>query len=284
MPEIGFELPSSEGFPIRGRLSLSPRSRGRAVVCVHGFKGFSRWGFWPDAALRLARAGFHAIRFDFSHAGIGEDGSSFTETALFESGTFTQEADDLRRVLLAFGGPRPPGGGRVDARRLGLLAHSRGSVSAMAAAASPKLGIRSVVLWNPIGRVMRWDAVAREQWRADGFWETANARTGQLFRMGIDLLDDAEANGEPLDPERNAARVEVPVLTVVGPDDTSVSPQEGRAIARAVPGPLSTLREILGAGHTLGAVHPFTGAPPPLEAAFEATLSHFFSTIPEEGP
>lgn len=283
MPEIGFEIPSSEGLPIRGRLAISPRSRGRGVVCVHGFKGFSRWGFWPDAALRLVRAGFHAVRFDFSHSGVGEDGQSFTETALFESGTFTQEADDLRRLLLAFGGPNAPGGGRVDARRLGLFAHSRGSVSALAAAAAPKLGIRSVVLWNPIGRLMRWDEAAREHWRTDGFWETANARTGQLFRMGVDLLDDAEANGESLDPERNAARVEVPVLTVIGSDDTSVSPEEGRAIARAVPGPLSTLREIQAAGHTLGAVHPFTGPSPELDAAFEATLRHFSDTISEEG-
>jgi pimeloyl-ACP methyl ester carboxylesterase len=282
VPELTFEVPSSEGLPIRGRLAVAPRSRGRTVVCVHGFKGFGRWGFWPDAALRLVRAGFHAVRFDFSHSGLGQDGESFTETQLFESGTFTQEADDLKRVLTALSSSAAPGGGRVDPRRIGLLAHSRGSVAALAAAAAPKLGIRSVVLWNPIARLMRWDAEASERWRADGFWEVANARTGQLFRMGLDLLDDAEANGEALDPERNAARVEVPVLTLVGTEDTSVSPEEGRAIARSVPQPLSSLKEIP-AGHTLGAAHPMTGVSPTLEAAFDATLRHFSATISEEG-
>jgi pimeloyl-ACP methyl ester carboxylesterase len=284
MPEIPFEIPSSDGLPIRGRLAVSPRSRGRTIVCVHGFKGFLRWGFWPDAAARLVRKGFHAVRFDFSHAGVGEDGESFTETALFESGTFSQEADDLRRVLLAFAGAEPPGAGRVDATRIGLLAHSRGSVAALAAAAAPKLGVRSVALWNPIARLMRWEKETRARWRSDGFWEVANARTGQLFRMGVDLLDDAEANAESLDPERNAGRVEVPVFVVVAGNDTSVSPDEGRAIAAAVAKPLASLREISGTGHTFGAAHPFSGATPELNAAFEATLWHFLRTMEEKAP
>lgn len=282
MPDISFELKSSEGLPIRGRLALSPRSKGRTVFCVHGFKGFARWGFWPDVAARLVRKGFHAVRFDFSHAGVGENGESFTEIALFESGTFSQEADDLRRVLLAFSAPDAPGGGRVDSTRIGLLAHSRGSVAALAAAATPRLGVASVALWNPIARLSRWDDETRLAWRADSYWEVANARTGQVFQMGVELLDDAEANAEGLDPERNAARVEIPVLTVVATEDTSVLPAEGRAVAQAVPTPLATLREITGAGHTFGASHPFTGPTSALEAAYEATLSHFSSTIPEE--
>src|SRR5215471_14867609 len=125
MADVVFDLKSSEGLPIRGRLALSPKSQGRTIIFVHGFKGFSRWGFWPDFAARLVRRGFHCARFDFSHAGVGENGESFTETALFESGTFSQEADDLRRLVLGFGAPDPPGDGKVDPARIGLLAHSR---------------------------------------------------------------------------------------------------------------------------------------------------------------
>jgi alpha-beta hydrolase superfamily lysophospholipase len=283
MADVVFDLKSSEGLPIRGRIALSPKSQGRTIICVHGFKGFSRWGFWPDFAARLVRRGFHCVRFDFSHAGVGENGESFTETALFESGTFSQEADDLRRLILAFAAPDSPGAGRVDPARIGLLAHSRGSVAALAAAAAPRLGIASVALWNPVARLLRWDAETCALWRKKGYWEVANARTGQVFRMGVELLDDAEANAEGLDPERNAERVEIPVLTVVATEDTSVLPSEGRAVAQAVPGPLATLREIAGANHTFGARHPFAGVPPELEAAYEATLTHFADTIPEEG-
>jgi alpha-beta hydrolase superfamily lysophospholipase len=282
MADIPFELKSSEGLPIRGRLSLSPRSAGRTVVCVHGFKGFLRWGFWPEISARLVRKGFHCVRFDFSHVGVGADGESFTETALFESGTFSQEADDLKRLLRAFAASDPPGEGRIDPSKIGLLAHSRGSVPALAAAAMPRLGIASVALWNPIARLARWDEETRALWRKKGYWEVANARTGQVFRMGVELLDDAEANGEALDPERNAERVEIPVLTVVATEDTSVSASEGRAVAQAVPAPLATLREITGANHTFGAGHPFAGPTPELEAALEATLTHFANTIPEE--
>lgn len=275
--EIMFEIPSADGLTIRAHLALAPESRGRAVVCVHGFKGFSAWGFWPETSRRLVAAGFHALRFDFSHAGVGLDGETFTETAIFEAGTFSGEASDLDTLLRAL---PEASEGRVDPRRVGILAHSRGSVAALAAAAARRA--RSAVLWNPISHLMRWDEATRARWRAEGYWQVANTRTAQVFRMRPALLDDAEANAGALDPDRNAARAEIPILTVVAREDGSVSPEEGRRVARSVPAPLGSLREIGETGHTFGATHPFSGTGPPLEAALAATLDHFSRTLPEE--
>lgn len=248
------------------------------VVCVHGFKGFKDWGFWPTVSSRLEDVGVATVRFNFSHSGIGEDREGFTETAAFESGTYSREIEDLRAVLSALDSGRLPGGHAAPAR-VGLLAHSRGAVAALAAAASPEFPVRSVALWNPVASVMWWDDEARRRWREKGFWEVINARTGQAFRMRTDLLDDAERNADRLDPRGNAAKLEVPLLVVVAMDDESVPPAAGRSLARAVPVSLGSLVELPATGHTFGATHPPSTSAPALELAIAATARHFSATL-----
>ena len=41
-----------------------------SVVICHGSSGSKDWGFLPELADRLARAGFAAVSFDFSDAGV----------------------------------------------------------------------------------------------------------------------------------------------------------------------------------------------------------------------
>ena len=206
------------------------------VVCIHGFKGFKDWGFWPEMASRLGAAGYGVVRFNFSHSGIGADLETFSEVGLFESGTYTREVEDLREVLSRLTERRLPGSEGLDVSRVGLLAHSRGSVSALAVAASGEFPVRSVVLWNPVSSVLWWDEETRRRWREAGFWETVNSRTGQVFRMKTALLDDAEQNRERLHPAVNAGRLRVPLLAVVAAQDETVPAAAGRRIATAAGG------------------------------------------------
>ncbi len=90
-----FSFPSGEGLPIRGDLHSPGRPGAPVIVCIHGFKGFKDWGFWPHAASRLREAGYGVVRFNFSHSGIGADLETFSEVGLFESGTYTREMEDL---------------------------------------------------------------------------------------------------------------------------------------------------------------------------------------------
>jgi alpha-beta hydrolase superfamily lysophospholipase len=152
-----FSFQSSEGLPIRGDLHSPDRRGVPVVVCIHGFKGFKDWGFWPEMASRLGAAGYGVVRFNFTHSGIGADLETFSEVALFESGTYTREVEDLREVLSGLTERRLPGSEGLDVSRVGLLAHSRGSVSALAVAASGEFPVRSVVLWNPVSSVLWWD-------------------------------------------------------------------------------------------------------------------------------
>ena len=272
-----FLLTTDEGLPIRGDLHVPESRRGRVVICVHGFKGFKDWGFWPEIARRLCDAGYSVVRFNFSHSGIGEDLQTFSEPELFETGTYSREVDDLRRVVRAISRGDLPGSDELDRSRPGLLAHSRGAVSALALSADQAAA--AVALWNPVASVMWWDPETRRRWRQTGGWPVVNTRTGQTFSIRTDLLDDAETNAAALDPIQNAARTDVPLLVLVAADDESVAPESGRRLARAAPAERASLRELPGTGHTFGAAHPWKEAPAAFEAAFAATLEHFDRTL-----
>jgi pimeloyl-ACP methyl ester carboxylesterase len=270
---LPFSLASDENLPIRGDVD-APAARGPVVVCVHGFKGFKDWGFWPETARRLSDAGYCVVRFNLSHSGVGEDFQSFGETRLFESGTYSTEVADLRVVIAAIQAGELPSADRMDASRIGLLGHSRGSISTLVVAASGEFPVRSAVLWNPVSRVLWWDEKERRQWRENGYWEVVNARTHQVFRISTVLLDDAETNREALDPVGNAGRLGIPLLVVVASEDESVPPENGKRLARAAPAGSGSVAEIAGTGHTFGAVHPFAGATAALERAIQATREH----------
>jgi len=273
-----FSFLNHEGLPIRGDLFSPDNLPAPVVVCIHGFKGFKDWGFWPEMASRLRGAGYGLVRFNFSHSGIGADLETFSEVALFESGTYTREVEDLREVLSGLTERRLPGSDGLDVSRVGLLAHSRGSVSALAVAAAGEFPVRSVVLWNPVSSVLWWDEETRRRWREAGFWETVNSRTGQVFRMKTALLDDAEQNRELLHPAVNAGRLHVPLLAVVAAQDETVPAAAGRRIATAA-GRFGSVEEIAATGHTFGAAHPFTAPTPALEEAIRVTREHFDRTI-----
>ncbi|MGH7538277.1 MAG: alpha/beta hydrolase family protein, partial [Gemmatimonadales bacterium] len=68
-----FRLTGADGGPLRGDVRAAGGDRPAVVIC-HGFKGFKDWGYFPKAAERLARSGFAAVSFNFSGAGVGEDG------------------------------------------------------------------------------------------------------------------------------------------------------------------------------------------------------------------
>lgn len=274
-----FSLLTEERLPLRGDLHLPETEGAPVVVCIHGFKGFKDWGFWPIVASRLAGAGLAAARFNFSHSGVGEDLQTFSNPHLFETGTYSREVEDLRLILRELVARRLPGSNGLDTGSIGLLAHSRGAVAALAVAASKEFPVRSVALWNPVARVIWWDEATRSRWRETGFWEVVNARTRQVFRMRTGLLDDAEQNAAKLDPAGNAALLDVPLLVLVAADDESVPADSGRSLARAVAPPRGTLVELPGTGHTFGATHPPGEIPAPLEQAVALTERHFARTL-----
>ncbi len=272
-----FTLDSRLGDPIHGDLRLpdGPGPHPVVVVC-HGFKGFKDWGFHPWLGTRLAQAGLAAVHFNFSRNGVREADGDIEDLDAFRRNTLSIERDDLDTVLdvLLEGTLGAP----LDPARLGLAGHSRGGgVALLGAAERPE--VKALSTW---AAVSRFDRIADETtlaaWRRAGVYEVLNSRTGQVLPMGVEFLDDVLGNLDRLDLLAAARRLDVPWLLLHGTADETVPFAEAEALARASKGAVR-LVPIDGGGHTFGAVHPFAGPTPHLEAAAAATLDHFRAVL-----
>ncbi len=93
------------------------------LIFVHGFKGFKDWGFGPYLAKYFSEKGYFVITFNFSHNGIGEGNTEFTELDKFAENTFSLEIEELNEIIDAyfcsfFGG--------ISGKGIGITGHSRG--------------------------------------------------------------------------------------------------------------------------------------------------------------
>ncbi|TVR67771.1 MAG: hypothetical protein EA422_00150, partial [Gemmatimonadales bacterium] len=243
-----------------------------AVVLVHGFKGFRRWGFFPHLAQRLVEDGHTVVAFDFSLNGVGEGGLDFDELEAFARNTFSRELAELRQVVEALRGGSLPG---PVPQRIGLLGHSRGG--GIAVLGARELGVDALATWASVATFQRWDEATRRRWKEAGRIHVANARTNQEMPLDVTLLDDVEENGERLDIEGAAAALDVPWLIVHGDGDEAVPVAEAERLSRAAPE--AHLEVIAGAGHTFGATHPFSGESEHLGQVLSLTREHFRTAL-----
>jgi NAD+ synthetase len=269
MERIPYVLAAGPHGPLRGDVYLPDHTRGAPVVVgCHGFKGFKDWGFWPETGRRHAEAGLVLVTFNFSGSGIGEDLEVLSELDRFESNTIGKELEDLGAVLDAVALRAVPLKG-ADARRLGLLGHSRGGgVALVRASRDPR--VRAVATWSAVSSFTRFGERDRDLWRRQGYLEVENQRTKQVLRVGVGLLEDLEAHGDAYDPVLAAKRLRVSALVIHGEADESVPVEEGRKLARALGPGVGELAVIPGAGHTFGMGHPPSGT---VDPAFETVLS-----------
>ena len=261
--QVAFDVSTAGDRTLRATAILPERPRGTVIIC-HGFKGFSRWGFFPHLAAAIANQRLRAIRFDFSGSGIGADGETFTEAEAFAGNTFSRELEDLAAI-------------EADAKRrgwieapFGLVGHSRGGGTAILhASGNPAVG--ALVTLAAIAYVRRWSAAEERDWRARGYMEVVNSRTGQILRLGTALLDDVDAGANgPLDIEAAASRVTAPWLIIHGDADSSVSVDDAHRLANAAPD--ARLLVIEGASHTFDVAHPMHESSPALDLAVSETV------------
>jgi len=217
------------------------------------------------------------VTFNFSGGGIGDDPETFTEFDRFEANTIGKELDDLGWVLDAVAGRKLPLEA-ADVRRIGLLGHSRGGGVAMVRAGrDPRIG--ALVTWAAVASFQRYADAEKARWRKQGYLEVENARTGQIFRVGLGLLEDIESHAEAYDPVAAAGRLRIPTLVIHGTRDDAVPVEDGNRLARALDPGLGNLMLVEGAGHTFGAAHPFEGTPPALERVLAATVEWFKEAV-----
>jgi alpha-beta hydrolase superfamily lysophospholipase len=258
---------------IRGDVYLS-LGASTGVVFSHGFKGFGRWGFYPYLAPHVAAAGLNAVTFDYSGSGIGADRETYTDPDAFARNTYTRELADLAAVV-AEARQR----GWIGAR-YGVFGHSRGGGDAILhTARSPE--VAALVTWAAIAHVLRWLPAQAEEWRNRGFTEVVNARTGDILRLNVTLLEECERLCESeLNIERAASAITVPWLLVHGTADESVPVEDAhRLYAAAGDGNAPRLEFAIldGANHVFGGAHPL-GEVKEVLRELVARTADFFAT------
>jgi len=271
---IPFQLTNPSGDILRGDLHLPPRSKGQKhplVVICHGFKGFKDWGFYPFLAESISQAGLAAIRFNFSHNGIGEEPEVFSRLDLFAKDSFGKQIEDLRAVLDAVVKGSIPHSERIDPERIGLIGHSRGAVPVLLVGGKTP-NVKVLVTWAGISTCDRWSQEVKETWRREGQLMVTNSRTGQEMPVNVSILEEYEAHAGEYDLLAATRGLRIPYLVVHGDEDETVPFEEATALHDNTPRGLRKLQIIPGAGHTFGAVHPLKETPEALQEAIRVTL------------
>ncbi len=253
-----------------GELFIDVRSAGErsarpAIIGVHGFKGFKDWGFWPAFGERAARAGFTTVTFNLSGSGVDAAGEP-TLGQRFSLDTYSHQLADIRTLVDAlFSGAL----GVAQPTVLGLVGHSRGGgMAILAAGEDPR--VRSLVTWAAIANADRWSMATRAAWCSRGHIDIENSRTGQVLPLGVDILDDLDANAARLDITAAASRLTIPWLIVHGEEDESVSVSDAERLAQANPSAATLM--VPSTGHTFGATHPWKPPVPAAERVMDETL------------
>ena len=245
---------------------------GKTIIFVHGFKGFKDWGFGPFLAEYFAKCGFFVLTFNFSHNGIGDKYSEFTELEKFSRNTYTREIAELNEIISAvrnnyfeFASKSP----------IGLIGHSRGGAIALITA-SGRDDIGAVATWASVSNLDRYSARQKQEWRKNGYLEVLNTRTNQKMRLNDALLDDIELNRAGiLNMEKAVSNLHCPLLIAHGDQDLAVPISEAEQIYEWADKSKTELFKIFGTGHTFDIVHPFAGSGEKFERLLQKTSGFF---------
>jgi len=243
------------------------------LIYVHGFKGFKDWAFVPHAGEYFANRGYTFLCFNFSHNGIGADGETFTELDKFEQNTFLLEVRELQEIIKLVAHTNQLG---ADLHApLGLIGHSRGGgIALLTAHQQPE--VKALATRASVSTFERYPKETIEAWKAKGYLEVPNARTGQTFRLSLPILQEVERYGRTkLNILQAVQKLGRPLLLLHGEEDETVPAYEAEQLNIYGDPDLTTLRLIPQTGHTFGAKHPFEGSNPALDQVLEATADFF---------
>lgn len=278
-------ISSTEDLPIYYDLYAPVTSQGAVlpvILFVHGFKGFKDWGAFPDVYEELARAGFVVIAFNLSLNGVGKSMLQFDEPELFRRQTLSQDLKDVGSVIEATKSKQIASDKVVlDTDRIGILGHSRGGHTAIAAAAE-YAEIQCLVTWAAVADYnKRWSKQMIEDWGEKGTTEIKNSRTGQVLPVDKVVYDDALRNADKLMAVRRVKELYIPSLFIAGKEDESVPYADTEKLFRNSPSGEKDFRIIDNAGHTFGVSHPFedTDFPPEFSEVIDLTEGWFLDHL-----
>jgi len=252
---------SSEGLPIRWDLYVPLTTGNRefpVILFVHGFKGFKDWGVFPDACEDMARAGFGVVAINLSLNGVGERKTEFDRLDLMGRQTFSQDLDDIERVISALQrGEIHHEKAALNTDDIGIVGHSRGGHVAVLAA-SEFDSVQCLVTWGAVGDYTRfWSEKMKDDWDNKGFTDIKNGRTGQIFQLKKEVYEDLLDNEERLSAIKRVTNLRIPALYIHSRNDESVPYTQSEQLHIHTAAQDKELRLLSGGGHTFGVTHPY---------------------------
>ena len=237
------------------------------IVFIPGFKGFKDWGGWPWFCSLISKAGYRVVSMNPTMCGVGPALQEFDEPEKFARQTLSHDLEDLDALFHSEWIP--------SANPLVLLGHSRGGIVAALGGARVQSGpgadklvdLRGVITLGTPHDLMRLSQEELDLWKETGYREIVNARTGEVLKQELSVLEDYIANTEKYDPVRALASCGIPFLGIHGTADPAVGTESLDHLFAACSHPLSRRELIEGAGHTFGMAHPHQGGHEDAETA-----------------
>lgn len=269
-------VPSNEDLPIYYDFYIpsgNPDKKFPVVLFLHGFKGFKDWGAFPDACAELSAAGFAVVAINFSLNGVGENMLEFDQLDLFSRETLSQDLDDVGTIIAALqNGTISTGKAKLDTDSIGILGHSRGGHTAVAAAAEYS-EIACLVTWSAVSDYnARWSDDMISDWNEKGVTEIKNGRTGQMMPVKDVVYKDAQENADRLMAIKRVKELSIPALFVHSKGDEAVPFFEAEKLYRNCLSEDKELKLLPNSGHTFDTSHPFEDEEFP--EAFQNVLDH----------
>lgn len=242
------------------------------IIFVHGFKGFKDWGFGPYCGKFFSDNGYFVISFNFSHNGIGENLTEFTELENFAENTISLEISELAELIDAY---LEGFFGKTENKKIGLIGHSRGGgISILTARKNKKIDV--VALWSSVSDFDRYTNRQKDEWRRRGYIEILNTRTKQKMRLNKSFLEDIEMNKVDLiNIDKSIKEFNRPLLIVHGEQDLTVPVQEAKKLFEISNKNMSEFYAVPNTGHTFNVQHPFTGSNSKFDSVLNKTLDFF---------
>lgn len=268
-----FNLTTSKGNQLQISTYLNEKLfSSNAIIFVHGFKGFKDWGFGPYLSKYFSDRGFLVVSFNFSHNGIGNNKTEFTELDKFANNTISLEVSELGEIIDLLKN------GSLDLEingKIGILGHSRGGAVALLTV-SKRNDINAVALWASISKLDRYSERQKSEWRKKGYFEVLNTRTNQLMRLNSTLLEDIEKNSaDTLNLEKSVRNLKCSLLIAHGEQDLAVPIAEAEQIYSWADKSKTEFYKIFRTGHTFDITHPFSGTNEKFEKLLNKTALFF---------
>lgn len=281
--KISDSIPSSEDLPIYYDLYYPDNQEEQKlplIIFLHGFKGFKGWGAFPDGCAELSTAGFAVVAMNFSFNGVGESMTEFDQLDLFARETLTQDLNDVGSVIDALHeGKISANNISLDTDNIGILGHSRGGHTAVAAAAEYD-EIECLVTWSAVADYNeRWSDDMIADWKEKGVTEIKNGRTGQMMPVKKVVFDDALKNADRLMAATRAKELDIPSLFIHSKGDETVPFSEAEKLYQSCGSEEKDIMLIPDSGHTFGTAHPFEddSFPDPFRQVVDKTAKWFTS-------